>query len=34
MLDGILGAYGWYDHPEGVQFAETHLDEHRSSGHW
>jgi predicted cupin superfamily sugar epimerase len=34
MLPDILTTYGWYDHPEGVQFAETHRDQYRSSGHW
>lgn len=34
MIDNILAAYDWFDHPEGPKFVETHLDAHRSSGHW
>ncbi len=34
MLDDILSAYGWYDHPEGPKFVQTHRDEYRTSGHW
>jgi predicted cupin superfamily sugar epimerase len=34
MLDDILRSYGWYDHPEGPKFVQTHRDEHRTSGHW
>ena len=34
MLGDILRSYGWYDHPEGPKFVQTHRDEHRTSGHW
>src|SRR5688572_29925209 len=34
MLDEILGRYPWFDHPEGMKFAEVHVDRHRSVGHW
>ena len=34
MIDDILAAYDWFDHPEGMKFVETHRDAHRSSGHW
>lgn len=34
MIDDILTAYDWYDHPDGPKFVETHRDESRSSGHW
>lgn len=33
-LEEVLGAYDWYDHPEGVRFVETERDPHRTSGHW
>lgn len=33
-LEALLGAYAWYDHPEGPKFVETQRDEHRTSGHW
>jgi uncharacterized protein len=34
MIDKILSAYDWFDHPDGPKFAETHRDQHRSAGHW
>lgn len=34
MIDEILNAYDWFDHPDGPKFVETHRDEHRTSGHW
>ena len=34
MIDEILAAYEWFDHPDGCRFVETHLDAHRSSGQW
>ena len=34
MIDDILAAYDWFDHPEGPKFVETHRDAHRTSGHW
>ena len=34
MIDDILAAYDWFDHPEGIKFVETHRDAHRTSGHW
>jgi hypothetical protein len=34
MIDDILAAYDWFDHPDGPKFVETHRDEHRTSGHW
>ena len=34
MIDDILAAYEWYDHPDGPKFVETHRDQYRSSGHW
>ena len=34
ILDDILAAYAWFDHPDGPKFVETHRDEFRTSGHW
>ena len=34
MLDELLAAYDWFDHPDGPKFVETHRDAHRTSGHW
>jgi predicted cupin superfamily sugar epimerase len=35
MIDDILAAYDWFEHPDGPYFfVETHRDAHRSSGHW
>ncbi len=34
MLDAILQAYPWYEHPEGMKFVETARDAHRTVGHW
>lgn len=34
IIDEILAAYDWFDHPDGPKFVETHRDEFRSSGHW
>ncbi len=34
MLNEILSAYEWYDHPEGPKFVETHRDNYRTCGHW
>ncbi|MBU0703029.1 MAG: cupin domain-containing protein [Chloroflexi bacterium] len=34
MIDEILAAYDWFDHPDGPKFVETHRDAHCSSGHW
>ena len=34
MIDDILAAYDWFDHPEGMKFVEPHRDAHRTSGHW
>jgi predicted cupin superfamily sugar epimerase len=34
VLDDILAAYAWFDHPDGPKFVETHRDEFRTSGHW
>jgi len=35
MIEDILAAYDWFDHPDGpYKFVETHRDAHRSSGHW
>ena len=34
MIDEILAAYDWFDHPDGPKFVETHRDEFRASGHW
>ena len=34
MVEDILAAYDWFDHPDGCKFLETHLDAHCSSGHW
>ncbi len=33
MLDDILTAYDWFDHPDGPKFVETHRNAHRTSGH-
>lgn len=35
MIDEILAAYDWFEHPDGPYFfVETHRDAHRTSGHW
>jgi uncharacterized protein len=34
MLEEVLRSYHWFDHPEGMKFAEVHKDAHRSVGHW
>ena len=34
MIDSLLKAYDWFDHPEGMKFVETHRDKYRTSGHW
>ena len=34
ILDDILAAYAWFDHPDGPKFVEIHRDEFRTSGHW
>ncbi|MFX0071175.1 MAG: cupin domain-containing protein [Candidatus Hermodarchaeota archaeon] len=34
ILDDILTAYDWFDHPDGPKFVETHRNAYRSSGHW
>jgi uncharacterized protein len=35
MIDELLAAYDWFDHPDGgYKFIETHRDAHRSAGHW
>ena len=34
MLDDILAAYDWFDHPDGPKYAETLRDAYRSCGHW
>jgi uncharacterized protein len=34
MIDDVLAAYDWFDHPDGPKFVETHRDQYRSSGHW
>jgi hypothetical protein len=36
MLDDILAAYDWFEHPDGPDFyfVETHRDAYRTSGHW
>lgn len=34
LLDGLLDAYDWYDHPEGPKFVEIDRDDHRTCGHW
>ncbi len=34
LLDELLSAYPWYDHPDGPKFVETHRDAYRTSGHW
>ena len=34
MIDDILAAYDWFDHPEGCKYVESYGDEHRNSGHW
>ena len=34
MIDDILAAYEWFDHPEGLRYVETHRDAYRTSGHW
>ena len=35
MIDSLLKAYDWFDHPDGPYFfVETHRDKYRTSGHW
>ena len=34
MIEDILAAYDWFDHPEGMKYVESHGDAHRNSGHW
>lgn len=34
MLARLLAAYPWFEHPEGIKFAEIERDEHRSVGLW
>ena len=34
LLDTLLLAYSWFDHPDGPRFVETHRDPYRTSGHW
>jgi len=34
MIDDILAAYDWFDHPDGPKYVEAHSDAHRNSGHW
>ena len=36
MLEDLLDAYDWFDHPDGPDFyfVETHRDAFRTSGHW
>lgn len=34
MLEDILAAYDWLDHPDGPKFVETHRDRFRTSGQW
>jgi predicted cupin superfamily sugar epimerase len=34
MIDDILAAYDWFDHPDGPKFVETHCDAYCSSGNW
>jgi predicted cupin superfamily sugar epimerase len=35
MIDEILAAYDWFDHPDGpYKFVETHRNVHWTSGHW
>lgn len=34
MIDELLAAYDWFDHPDGpYKFVETHRDSYRTSGH-
>jgi predicted cupin superfamily sugar epimerase len=35
MIDELLAAYDWFEHPDGPYFfVETHRDSYRTSGHW
>ena len=34
MIDELLAAYDWFDHPDGCRFVDTHRDAHRTCGHW
>jgi predicted cupin superfamily sugar epimerase len=35
MIDSLLKAYDWFEHPDGPYFfVETHRDKYRTSGHW
>ncbi|MBD3254987.1 MAG: hypothetical protein GF383_07830 [Candidatus Lokiarchaeota archaeon] len=34
ILNDLLTAYDWFDHPDGPKFVETHRNAYRTSGHW
>ena len=34
MIDDILAAYDWFDHPEGLKYVQTYGDAYRNCGHW
>lgn len=34
MLEHLLKAYPWFDHPEGIKFVEVERNACRSVGHW
>ncbi len=34
MLEQLLRAYQWFDHPEGMKFVEAQQDAFRTVGHW
>ena len=34
IIDDILAAYDWFDHPEGLMYVESYGDEFRNSGHF
>jgi len=34
MIDEILAAYDWFDHPEGVKYVKTFSDAYRNCGYW
>ena len=34
MIEDILAAYDWFDHPEGLKYVQTYGDAYRNCGHW
>lgn len=34
MIEDLLTAFPWFDHPEGMKFVEVAKNDHRTVGHW